>query len=101
MVSLNPNQHAAARIDSGLRRNDGVGAGTMVMVNEMTTRQQNPELRRAVGTLATRVQSLETQAKSLVDGQRELRGRFDRLLYAILGVGTAVIAAMVINQALG
>ena len=67
----------------------------------MTTRQQAPELRRAIVSLASRVRSLETQAQSLADGQRELCGKVDRVLYAILGVGTAVIAAMVINQALG
>lgn len=47
------------------------------------------------------MKSLATQIKSLADGQRELRGKVDRLLYAILGIGAAVIAAMVINQVLG
>ena len=63
--------------------------------------QQAPELRRALASLAARVRSLETQAQSLAEGQRELLGRVDRVLYAILGIGTAVIAAMVINQVLG
>lgn len=67
----------------------------------MTARQQAPELRRALASLAARAQSLETQAQSLVGGQRELRGKVDRVLYALLGIGTAVIAAMVINQILG
>ena len=71
------------------------------LVNEMTARQQAPELRRALASLAARAQSLETQAQSLVGGQRELRGKVDRVLYALLGIGTAVIAAMVINQILG
>ena len=69
-------------------------------VNEMASQQDN-ELWRALGALEASVKSLETQAKLLADGQRELRGKVDRLLYAILGIGTAVIAAMVINQVLG
>ena len=67
----------------------------------MTAQQQAPELRRALASLAARVRSLETQAQSLADGQRDLGGRVDRARYAILGIGTAVIAAMVINQVLG
>ena len=67
----------------------------------MTARQQTPELRRALTSLAARAQSLETQVQSLAEGHRELRGKVDRLLYAPLGIGTAVIAAMVINQILG
>ena len=63
--------------------------------------QQDNELWRALGALEASVKSLETQAKLLAVGQRELRGKVDRLLYAILGIGTAVIAAMVINQVLG
>ena len=62
--------------------------------------QQDPELWRALGALEASVKSLETQVKSLADGQRELRGKVDRLLYALLGFGTAVIAAMIINQVL-
>ena len=65
------------------------------------TPQQNAELRRALGSLTASVLSLEAQSKLLVDGQRELRGKVDRLLYAMLGIGTAVIAAMVISQVLG
>ena len=63
--------------------------------------QQDNELWRALGALEASVKSLETQAKLLADGQRELRSKVDRLLYAILGIGTAVIAAMVINQVQG
>ena len=63
--------------------------------------QQDHELWRALGALEASSKSLETQVKSLADGQRELRGKADRLLYAILGIGTAVIAAMVINQVMG
>lgn len=70
-------------------------------VNEMTPQQQDSELWRALGALEASVKSLETQNKLLVDGQRELRGKVDRLLYAMLGIGTAVIAAMVISQVLG
>lgn len=65
------------------------------------TPQQDSELWRALGALEASVKSLETQVKGLADGQRELRGKVDRLLYAVLGIGTAVIAAMVINQVLG
>ena len=64
------------------------------------TPQQDSELWRALGALEGSVKSLETQVKGLADGQRELRGKVDRLLYAILGIGTAVIAAMVISQVL-
>ena len=67
----------------------------------MTAQQQAPELRRALVSLAARAQSLETPVQSLAEGQRELRGKVDRVLYALLGIGTAVIAAMVINQILG
>ena len=67
----------------------------------MTAQQQAPELRRALASLAARVRSLETQTRSLADGQRELGGKVDRARYALLGIGTAVIAAMVINQVLG
>ena len=67
----------------------------------MTPQQQDSELWRALGALEASVKSLETQNKLLVDGQRELRGKVDRLLYAMLGIGTAVIAAMVISQVLG
>ena len=70
------------------------------LINRMTP-QQNTELRRALVALESSVKSLETQNKLLVDGQRELRGKVDRLLYAMLGIGTAVIAAMVISQVLG
>lgn len=63
--------------------------------------QQDTELWRALGALEASVKSLETQTKLLADGQRELRGKVDRLPYAIIGIGTAVIAAMVINQVLG
>lgn len=70
-------------------------------VNEMTPQQQDSELWRALSVLEASVKSLETQNKLLVDGQRELRGKVDRLLYAMLGIGTAVIAAMVISQVLG
>ena len=63
--------------------------------------QQDSELWRALASLVARARSLETQVQSLADGQRELGGRVDRLLYAILGIGTAVIAAMVINQVMG
>ena len=62
------------------------------------TPQQDSELWRALGALEAGVKSLETQVKSLADGQRELRVKVDRLLYAMLGIGNAVIAAMVINQ---
>ena len=65
------------------------------------TPQQDSELWRALGALEASVKSLETQVKGLADGQRELRGKVDRLLYAIFGIGTAVIAAMAINQILG
>ena len=65
------------------------------------TPQQDSELWRALGALEASVKSLETQVKGLADGQRELRGKVDRLLYAVLGIGTAVIAAMVINQVFG
>ncbi|MDE2786663.1 MAG: hypothetical protein OXL37_08375 [Chloroflexota bacterium] len=61
------------------------------------TPQQDSELWRALGALEASVKSLETQVKGLADGQRELRGKVDRLLYAVLGLGTAVITAMVIN----
>ena len=70
------------------------------LINRMTP-QQNTELQRALVALEASVKSLETQNKLLVDGQRELRGKVDRLLYAMLGIGTAVIAAMVISQVLG
>ena len=70
------------------------------LINRMTP-QQNTELRRTLDTLEGSVKSLEAQSKLLVDGQRELRGKVDRLLYAMLGIGTAVIAAMVISQVLG
>ena len=70
------------------------------LINRMTP-QQNTELRRTLVALEASVKSLETQNKLLVDGQRELRGKVDRLLYAMLGIGTAVIAAMVISQVLG
>ena len=69
--------------------------------NEMTPQQQDSEIWRALGALEASVKSLETQNKLLIDGQRELRGKVDRLLYAMLGIGTAVIAAMVISQVLG
>ena len=65
------------------------------------TPQQDSELWRALGALEASVKSLETQVNGLADGQRELRGKVDRLLYAMLGIGTAVIAAMVVNQVLG
>ena len=65
------------------------------------TPQQDSELWRPLGALEASVKSLETQVKGLADGQRELRGKVDRLLYAVLGIGTAVIAAMVINQVFG
>ena len=65
------------------------------------TPQQDSELWRALGALEASVKSLETQVKGLADGQRELRGKVDRLLYAVLGLGTAVITAMAINQILG
>ena len=70
------------------------------LINRMTP-QQNTEIRRALVALESSVKSLEAQSKLLVDGQRELRGKVDRLLYAMLGIGTAVIAAMVISQVLG
>ena len=70
------------------------------LINRMTP-QQNTELRRALVALESSVKSLEAQNKLLVDGQRELRGKVARLLYAMLGIGTAVIAAMVISQVLG
>ena len=67
----------------------------------MAMKPQHPELRPALIRLAARSKSLETQAKLLADGQRELCGKVDRLLYAIIGIGTAVIAAMVIDRVLG
>lgn len=69
-------------------------------MNSMTP-QQDSEPWRALGALEASVKSLETQVKGLADGQRELRSKVDRLLYAVLGLGTAVITAMVINQILG
>ena len=62
---------------------------------------QHPELRPSLIRLAARSKSLETQAKLLADGQRELRGKVDRLLYAIICIGAAIIAAMIINQVVG
>ena len=66
----------------------------------MSSREDH-ELWRALGALEASSKSLETQVKSLADGQRELRVKSDRLLYAILGIGAAIIAAMVVNQVLG
>ena len=73
---------------------------TIRIVNDMAP-QQDSELWRALGALEASVKSLETQAKLLADGQRELRGKVDRLLYAIIGIGAAIIAAMIINQVVG
>ena len=62
------------------------------------TPQQDYEL---LGTLEASVKSLETQVKGLAGGRWELRGEVDRLLYTVIGIGTAVIAAMAINQVPG
>ena len=78
-----------------------IAAIPLEAVNEMATESQTPELRAALIGLEASSKSLETQGKSLVDDQQELCGRVDRLLYAILGIGAAIIAAMVINQIVG
>ena len=67
----------------------------------MAMEPQHPELRPALIRLAARSKSLATQVKSLVDDQRELCGKADRMIYAILGIGAAIIAAMIINQVVG
>ena len=71
------------------------------VVSEMATKPQRTELRAALVRLEANIKSMATQVKSLVDDQRELCGKADRMLYAILGIGAAIIATMVINQVVG
>ncbi len=56
---------------------------------------------RAIGRLEGKVDALLEGQRASQEGQRDLSRRIDRLFYAILGIGGALLAAILATQYFG